>query len=356
MFSVTVKQLLTKMCLLKENGILNLLRSGSADRCGKDVLIKGTLAVGAKGSAYFIDQKQHKVFIFHNSGKFIRSFGNKGEGPGEFKAAWKIFAKGGKIFVPDFGYLSIFNKDGKYEKRETIKELGYFSTSIAFFDSKTIAYLKEGDDGNENIYIYDMNTNRSKRIFSYKAPKRKKIPGVMRSNDNVVGYADKGGILIGKKNKYEIREFDIEGNEKLSFIIKDREKKKITIETKRSEARRRIARGYTVAMGGKVIKPKEKFLIKYMPDRATEFFERIYKDINGFIYVFRSKWENDGEEKKIDIFSPDGKYYYNGELLLPDNLMILNKPVFYNDFLYAFTENEEGERKLMKFKIKLPEF
>lgn len=353
--NVFSQNIVNKNIPLKGEWNFNPVKIWSVSNGGNDFFSKGAIAVGEKGLCYFIERKQFKTYIFDSDGKFLSSFGRNGEGPGEFKLAFKIFAPKDKIFVPDLGFMNRFSKDGKFEKKEIIPELGPFSTPLAFIDDKTILYLKEDDKHNENIYIYDMINKNSRKIFSYKSTSQKELPtGAFASNDNVIAYADKNSILLSRKNKYEIKEFHLNGKEKLSFSIKDREKIKISLKRKTFEAERQLSNGTTFATSSGFFKPTKEFLIKNMPNKIPSYFERIYKDINGYIYLFRNKWENNGEERKIDIFSPDGKYIYNGKLLLPDNTIIIGEPIFYKNYLYAFTENKEGERKLEKYKIELP--
>ena len=94
-------------------------------------------------------------------------------------------------------------------------------------------------------------------------------------------------------------------------------------------------------------------MIKGMPDVAT-FFSRIFIGKNGLIYIFVSDLENE-DGQGVDIFSPEGKYLYHGEIKVEEGSKIRSPIAFYKNSIYMFVEDEEGESSLIKYKIDLPE-
>ena len=93
-------------------------------------------------------------------------------------------------------------------------------------------------------------------------------------------------------------------------------------------------------------------LVKNMPDYSV-YFSRIYVDESSRIYVFVSDAQNELSQE-IDIFSAEGEYLYHSELSLPGNLIAKSRLVLKDGYLYVFADDDEGERKLYKFKIQLP--
>ncbi len=73
---------------------------------------------------YVADAGWNKIFKFNAKGKFVLSFGRKGQGPGEFNSAplsspLRItFGNDGNIYITDPGNnrLSIYNKNGEFQK------------------------------------------------------------------------------------------------------------------------------------------------------------------------------------------------------------------------------------------------
>jgi len=74
---------------------------------------------------YIADSGWNKIFIFNEEGKFVSTFGQEGQGPGEFLAdprgiGLKItFGNDKKLYVVDKGNqrLSVFSKKGKFIKQ-----------------------------------------------------------------------------------------------------------------------------------------------------------------------------------------------------------------------------------------------
>ena len=96
-----------------------------------------------------------------------------------------------------------------------------------------------------------------------------------------------------------------------------------------------------------------KQLMKTMPDQCT-YFNRIWVDDTGLIHVFIPDMAND-QVQEIDIFSSQGEYLYRAKLKLPDGYRFQrNTYVFKDQYLYVFTEDQDGEVKLIKYTIQLP--
>ncbi len=73
-----------------------------------------SLAVGADGRIYAVDTREMKISVFDRNGKFVRSFGRKGQGPGEFffLVSASYIRSRNELFVFDRLSGSYFNQDG----------------------------------------------------------------------------------------------------------------------------------------------------------------------------------------------------------------------------------------------------
>ena len=155
-----------------------------------------------------------------------------------------------------------------------------------------------------------------------------------------------GDLYLGKNDEYRIRKMDLRGNEELVFSIEGRQRNPITLETKRKRLE-----GITFN-GGQMPKAMIQQLINAMPDLCTHF-NRLWVDVNGYIYVFISDLADDTVQK-IDIFSPDGRYLYRANLGLPENYRIDRGTLLFNDrHLYVFAQDEDGEGRLVKYQVRL---
>ena len=95
-------------------------------------------------------------------------------------------------------------------------------------------------------------------------------------------------------------------------------------------------------------------MIEGMPD-LSEFITRIMVDDKGLIYTLVGDDENEVSQE-VDIFSPDGRYLYHGELRLPGGLRF-DSPrnlEIRTGFLYAFARDDDGEGSIIKCRIALP--
>ncbi len=89
---------------------------GGGDSAEADFSQIAAVAIGAGGEAAVLDGKECRVFIFDVRGKRLRTFGRKGQGPGELSGPIGIaWTPGGEILVDDAlnRRLSYFSSEGK---------------------------------------------------------------------------------------------------------------------------------------------------------------------------------------------------------------------------------------------------
>lgn len=98
------------------------IKLSNSTEIGRDNLLFGIVAGVCEDDQnffYVLDRSEHKVFKFSCAGKLQHTFGNKGEGPGDFQDPNRIaFTPQGKIIVAnDLFYLSFFEQDGTFIER-----------------------------------------------------------------------------------------------------------------------------------------------------------------------------------------------------------------------------------------------
>jgi hypothetical protein len=74
-------------------------------------------AIAKDGSVFLLDMRECRVLAYTASGKFLRSFGRGGQGPGEFE--WPLFIRlspAGEILIEDIQRytISMFSQDGRF--------------------------------------------------------------------------------------------------------------------------------------------------------------------------------------------------------------------------------------------------
>ena len=86
---------------------------------------------------YVLDRKAYKVHKFSPEGKRVLSFGNKGQGPGDFAYPHYICVTEDKKLVvcEDMAFVSLFDLEGKFLKRIRLAnglELRYISSNLYY--------------------------------------------------------------------------------------------------------------------------------------------------------------------------------------------------------------------------------
>jgi hypothetical protein len=295
-----------------------------------------------------------KILVFAADGKFLFSFGRRGEGPGEFKTAFNLFLFKDRLIVPDSGRLHIFSKTGAFTR-------SVFAGSMifprAFIDENRFVHVDEelvDKPSGCSLEIFDLEKKESKPILELPAEEKltassggmvvmikdsKTKPGI------VLDYRD-NHLFFGRSDKYRIKKTDLAGKEIFAFTLAGRKKREITQAYKRKRFENMTVNN--ARMPETMIDQ----MVKSIPDEAP-FFNRIMVEKSGLIYVFVSDPVKESDQE-IDIFSPTGKYLYHAEIKAPNNYIIKSGLTFKNNELYFFAEDEEGEGKLLKFTINMP--
>ena len=314
------------------------------EKAGDDILTRGRITIGDNGNTYFLDTKIQKVFVFDNSGKFINTFGRKGEGPGEFKYPFQIVSLNKKIIIIEYDKLNVFSEEGKFLYT---KKYGFDKFPRSFIDENTFVFKNKDEEGNESLKKYDLITKKETMITKLD------LGGKQTKGLNIIGgsypiYSNSENVFYAKSKTCKIVKFDLQGKEIHSFSIKERQKKEVTREEKlRRAGKKRVKMLKNATVGGKSALDA---YLKAMPGKDP-FYNRIFISKQGLLYAFIPGKKNG---LKIDIFSQEGKYLYRANLKLPDDIKIIGSPFFSEKFLIAFTEDEEGELSLNKYKIKIP--
>ena len=126
------------------------LAIGGEDENGEIVLYQPIrLAVDDDGNIYVADMSDSKIKVFDAQGNFIRSIGEKGQGPGEFSSIGEIkILPNGNLIALDYRNrrTSIFDKNGKFLSSYTWKNHQYFIllTTDSSYTMQENVYEKQG--------------------------------------------------------------------------------------------------------------------------------------------------------------------------------------------------------------------
>ena len=152
------------------------------------------LAISKHGDIFVADGEgpNSRVVKFSKEGKFIKWWGGKGTGPGQFNVPHSIALDSkGRLYVADRGNnrIQIFDQNGKFLNQWT-----NFGTPWGVFVK------------GETIYVVDGTANNCLLIASTKDGKvLEKIEGL--SNPTAVAVDSKGAIYIGEVNGSNVKKF-----------------------------------------------------------------------------------------------------------------------------------------------------
>jgi hypothetical protein len=340
----------------------NLQEEWRVDGAGDNPLVwVGSVWIDDDGTVYLLDGKYGKVAVFSSRGKFLFSFGEQGEGPGELMQPGSLFLVGKYLVIQDIGNkIHYFNKKGEFVN--TFK-YGMYTRPKDFLDEFTFITLRsnpEKKQEKETLEIHNIKTEEKAVIAEIISEVPVEASNGEGSGSINIQIGDENlsikvvtgidtrhkEIYFGRNDNYVIKKTDPNGSGLLSFSIEGRKRKPVPLWYKK-----RLVEPIVID-GRKLSKKMENKLIKNMPDQSN-YFNNIFIDETGLIYVYVTDITNKGGQE-IDIFSSQGKYLYHAIIELPKELRKRGTLVIKGEHLFAFAADEKDDRKLVKYKIKKP--
>lgn len=314
------------------------------------------------GTVYVMDNKRYKVYILDSNGKFISAFGKRGEGPGEIKRMGRCFLTNNKLLFPDGNRIHFFSPKGKYIETKVIPNSLRPREMINDNIIISVPFINwEDPKARGKFSIYDIEKKEEKLLFEFSTYKKGIVRETSGSNNSTFSYSTSyltpmmsldyqpktKRLYYGMTNEYKIMVRDLgdvveggKGKNTLVFSV-NREKKD-------------VPKGFKDELLEGLDWPDrvKKQIKNGFPDVLTQFIG-FRADQRGYIYVYHNEPFVE-HRRTMDIFSPDGVYIYKGVIAVEEGSS-LGRSHWNGDNLYLVSEDEDGELKLIKYKIKLPE-
>jgi hypothetical protein len=285
------------------------------------------IEVDKEGKLYILDIHEAQIKVFDKTGKYIKTFGNKGQGPGEMNrpSSLQITPKG-EIAVNDWPARKIhfFKLDGNFLRATPQRDLDFFTNPI--FDQEgniTAGYMIME---NEVVYVlkkFNHELKESFPIFSTVILKYPQInPFYPRCYWDLI---EETNIIWGFADKYELFIIDSEGKT-VKKITKKYDPVKITDEEKekRTEGLRE---------GVKLVwNAHHNPFIYLCVDDEGRIFTRTYEKVP------------ESGEYYYDVFDRDGKYM--AKIPLKSRPYVIKKGK-----LYTIEEDEEGYQLVKRYRV-----
>ena len=285
------------------------------------------IAVDEEGKLYILDMHEAHIKVFDKTGKYIKTIGNKGQGPGEMSIPSSIqITPEDEIAVNDWPARKIhfFALDGKFLHSLSQRNMGFFTDpKIDNSGNITASYMIMD---NEVTYVLKKFNSQFKELFPIFSTVLLKYPNLdpffpqcywdlIGENNLVWGFAEKYELYIidseGKTDKKITREYD-------PIKITDEEKEK-------------SAEGL---LGG----------VKLVWNAHHNAFIYLCVDDEGRIFTRTYEKAHDSAEYYYDVFDQDGKYMVK--------IPLKSRPyVIKKGKLYTIEEDEEGYQLVKRYGI-----
>jgi len=257
-----------------------------------------SVQVDEQENIYVLDWKEIKIKVFDKYGKRLRSFGQKGQGPGEMSMPTRMeISPGNNLIIDDLGNqkLIFYSLDGRF-----IKEIptGKYWSSIAFkFDSKGFIYADTrsyGETMTSELKKFDSDLKPITTLASFEEKRSPSEQAFMTRISHNVTRDDNVIWLI--TSKYELTVVNSEGRT-IKRILKDYDPVKITKKIKEDLIKEEF--------GDRGIPPGMTFEVpSHFP--PTRYF---IVDDEGRIFVCTYEQEEDGIYYfSYDVFDAEGRY------------------------------------------------
>jgi hypothetical protein len=323
-----------------------LAEHGLNDIWGFDVNSSGNIFI-------FKHPMSQKDFVlkFNRNGEFIKSFGNKGQGPGEIQnPIYQRINLDDEVSVVDAvgRKLVIFNENGDLT-HESKPEVRISGTGLLLpLTNGNYLYRKVERGGGTWDFVLLLINSNLKEIAELG---RISTANIRRASQIVYPFPvltwglSNRNIFVGVEGRgYDIHVYDFEGT-LIRKIRKEYTPVPFSEESRRQAVKRWEDIGY---QSEEVITPK-----------SNPPFQHLFADDLGRLYVVTFEPGYNKGEFMIDIFDTEGVLFsrlslrllLNGEIIwqdTPTDSWVTVK----NKILYCIQEKESGHKKLVAFKIK----
>jgi acetyl esterase/lipase len=305
-----------------------------------------------KGILYLRDFDKKLSYIFNAEGTLLKKFALEGEDH-EIARYINCFTFGENVVIGAMDKLHFYTRDG--ELIRSVPNNIFMRFPLAFIDNS--AYLVAPGalagipGGTAEITKVDLAGGKDSRFAEIKLNEEEKAlpPGgvIVGLTPQILASCDEknGRIYFCKNSDYSIFIADSDGNI-LKRFGRELERVPVSLEERKEHLRFFLKDA-----------PDERItsIAKGLPGELAHFHNIQVND--GFLYVFRTtEFSTKLTRQVIDIFSLDGEFLYTGTIRFEDGLSLknVNAVQIRGNSLYALLADENGESRIVKYKIDIP--
>jgi outer membrane protein assembly factor BamB len=289
-----------------------------------------TAAIGDDGTIYVLDGKESHVKMFDASGKYLKTFARKGQGPGELESPSAISINRTKkeIMIQEISRrLSYFAMDGRFLRNQSVKDVWALRARV---DSQGNIVVQEGMLDPKDPRYLTKKFNADMKLIAELAKSPAPSPSVFNPLMAIAYWTiDKDdNIVYGYPKTYEIKFFG-PSNAVVKKVMRDYDPVEIT-EAEKEEQRKGNP---SDVMGG----------MKLEFERYHPAFRRFFLSDKGHIFV--QTWEKTKDGLTVhDVFDADGRFLAR----LP---LALTGIEIRNGKYYALEEDAEGYQMIKRYSV-----
>jgi hypothetical protein len=317
-----------------KNGYLSLEKDLvlGQNRTGEEYLFPGltSFAVDDQGRIFILVGRDSHIRVFESTGKYLRTIGRKGQGPGEFMRPMNLqILPDGNIFINDMQRLIYYAADG-----ELIKEIK---------STMPMAFRLLADGRGDFIGIFPVPAENFRVVLAKYDSSQKPAftyasiqpsPSDMLPPGFLFDLTRDDRLIWGVSSKYELNVSDSEGK-LFEKIVRDYEPVVITEEEKKE-----MIKKYT---GGSDILPEGMTFPKHFTP-----IEEISVDENANIYVRTNERARDAAGHYFDVFDSSGRFLVKVALPAVRRLPV----VWTKGKVYDVEEDADGNRTVCRYRVK----
>jgi hypothetical protein len=294
-----------------------------------------SIAVDDEGNIYLLDPRENKILVFDKKGKYLKSFGKKGQGPGEMGGPVGIHLTPAKELMVDDSLnrkLIFFSLDGKFLRN--ISTATFFGLAGVELDSQgnmiAQVVIFANNKINQEIKKFDKELNSLFTLANYD------FTNILVGKFNPFSFLTiyrvnkDGTILISNLDQYEIKVLNAEGK-LIKRILKQYEPVKVTEEHKKEMLER--------------LPPDFPFRDRIELPKALPPYRNFFLDEQGRIFVETFEKGKTKGEHLHDIFDAAGNYIARLALKGEEHFIKGEK-------LYSLEETEDGFQVLKCYSVR----